>query len=209
MPEIPRPVRLLSSPRAPSPRRVTIFMAEKGIELPVEHVDIMAGEHFQEPYLERVGRPIVPAMEFSDGTILTETVAICRYFEDTVLDPNLMGSDPVDAAIVEMWQRRVEQGLLMPIAQVLRHTNPHMAVLEKQVPAWGDANRERVQTGLETLDARLSETPFIAGDRFTIADITAIVSIDFMRTIRHAIPDTATHLLRWQDTVRSRPSMAA
>lgn len=205
---LPEPVLLYDSPRAPNPRRVRIFMAEKGIELPRREIDIMAGVHFGEAYRGRIGTHHVPALELADGSILTESVAICRYLEAFHPEPNLMGRDAREAAEIEMWQRRVEFQLLLPVAFVLRHGNPAMAVLESpQVPEWAAANRPRVLQGLRWLDARLSRAPFVAGDRFTVADITAIVAIDFMRTIRQPLPEDCPALGAWAGRVRARPSM--
>jgi glutathione S-transferase len=119
-----------------------------------------------------------------------------------------MGGDAREAAEIEMWQRRVEFQLLMPVAFVLRHGNPAMAVLERpQVPEWAEANRPRVVQGLAWLDARLARAPFVAGERFTIADITAIVTLDFMRTIRQPVPEECRALAAWAALVRARPGM--
>lgn len=210
MTPLPHPIRLFDTARAPNPRRVRIFLAEKGLEVPVEEVEIMAGAHFDAAYRARAGSHHVPALELSDGTVLTETVAICRYLEALAPEPNLMGEGPLEQAVVEMWQRRVEFQLLLPIAFVLRHGNPAMAVLERrQCPEWAEINRPRVVAALEWLDARLGEAPFVAGRRFTIADVTAIVAVDFMRAIRQRVPEGCTALSRWAETIRARPSMAA
>ncbi len=205
MTQLPAPVLLYDSPRAPNPRRVRIFLAEKGIDLPRAEIDIMAGAQFDDAYRTRVGTHHVPALELADGSILTESVAICRYIEALCPEPNLFGHDAREAAEIEMWQRRVEFQLLLPIAYVLRHGNPAMAVMEDQVPAWAEANRARVQAGLAWLGARLGQATHLAGDRFTLADITAIVAIDFMRTIREPVPEGA--VAEWAARVRARPSM--
>ncbi|MEM9013324.1 MAG: glutathione S-transferase [Pseudomonadota bacterium] len=205
---LPQPTLLYESHRAPNPRRVQIFLAEKAVEIPRQEVDIMAGHHFGADYRDRIGTHHVPALELEDGSVLTETVAICRYIEALSPEPNLMGRDAREAAEIEMWQRRVEFQLLMPIAFVARHGLPAMQVLEQtQVPEWADANRPRVLAGLAWLDKRLQTSPFVAGDRFTIADITAVVGIDFMRVIRTGIPDDAVSLDTWLEKVRGRPSM--
>ncbi|GIX15648.1 MAG: glutathione S-transferase [Paracoccaceae bacterium] len=207
---LPAPVLLHDSARAPNPRRVRIFMAEKGITLPARDVDIMAGAHFRPEYRALTGTHHVPALELSDGTVLTETVAICRYLEAWRPEPNLMGRDPLEAARIEMWQRRMEFQLLQPIAFVLRHSNPAMAVLEQpQIPQWAEANRPRVAAALADLDARLAGAPYVAGDRYTIADITAIVAVDFMRTIRQPIPEGCAALAAWAARIRARPAVAA
>jgi glutathione S-transferase len=206
--ELPRPVRLIDSRPAPNPRRVRIFLAEKGIALPVEQVDIMAGDQFR-AHRARVGTHRVPALELADGRFLTESVAICRYLEALVPEPNLMGRDPLEAAEIEMWQRRVEFDLLLPIAFVLRHGNPKMAVMEEQCPEWAEANRPRVLAGLAWLDARLGASRFVAGERFTIADITALVAVDFLRPTRIAVPEQHAALRAWREGLADRPSLAA
>lgn len=203
----PLPVRLYDTPRAPNPRRVRIFMAEKGIDLPRVEIDIMAGVHFRAEYRTRIGTHHVPALELSDGTVLTETVAICRYLEAIHPEPNLFGRTPLETAEVEMWQRRVEFQLLLPVAYVLRHGNPAMKVLEDQVPEWAEANRPRVLAGLAWLESRLRQAPFLAGPRFTLADITAIVAIDFMRTIRQPLPEDHHALADWAGRVRARGTL--
>ncbi|MBB5514430.1 glutathione S-transferase [Rubricella aquisinus] len=196
---------LYDTPRAPNPRRVRLFLAEKRLSLPTEVVTIMDGSHFRPEYRDKVGSFHVPALGLSDGTILTETVAICRYIEALHPEPNLMGTDPLEKAVVEMWGRRVEFQLLLPIAQVLRHGNPAMAVLENpQCPEWAEVNRPRVVAALDWLEGILAQTPYIAGQRFTIADITALVAVEFMRAIRQALPETHTATHDWLTRLRAR-----
>jgi glutathione S-transferase len=206
--DLPRPVRLWDCMPAPNPRRVRIFMAEKGITLPVEQVDIMSGAQFG-AHRERVGVHHVPALELEDGRFLTESTAICRYLEALWPEPNLMGKDALEAAEIEMWSRRVEFGLLLPAAAVLRHANPKMAVMEDQVPAWAEANRPRVLAGLEWLDARLGASAYIAGERYTLADITALVAVDFLRASRIAVPEACLRLLAWRRELAARRALAA
>lgn len=206
--DLPRPDLLVECAPAPNPRRVRIFLAEKAVDLPVEQVDIMAGAQFG-AHAARVGSHHVPAMRLSDGRWLTETTAICRYVEALWPEPNLMGRDPLEAAEIEMWSRRVEFDLFAPIAAVLRHGNPKMAVLEDQCPPWAEANRPRVLAALARLDARLAASPFVAGARFTIADITAAVAVDFLRVVRLGVPDACAALLGWRAGLAARSSLAA
>jgi glutathione S-transferase len=201
-------VRLIDCTPAPNPRRVRIFLAEKGVTLPSEQVDIMAGAQF-EAHRARVGTHHVPALELADGRFLTESVAICRYLEGLWPEPNLMGRDPLEMAEIEMWNRRLEFELLTPIAAVLRHGNPKMAVMEDQCPPWAEANRPRVARALAWLDARLRASPCVAGARFTIADITALVAVDFLRPTRIAVPQDCTALIAWRRGLDARPSIAA
>lgn len=207
----PALIRLYESRRAPNPRRVNIFLAEKGAEIAaaVDHVevDIMSGEHFKDGHAGKAGSHHVPVAELADGTFLTETVAICRYIEALHPDPNLMGADAKEAAIIEMWQRRMEFSVLMNIAFVARHTIPAMQALEHvQVPEWGEACVPRMEAALKGLDQRLQDSAFVAGDRFTIADITAWVALDFMRVLRRDPPEGCDALTEWLGRMRERPS---
>lgn len=206
--ELPRPLRLIDCKPAPNPRRVRIFLAEKGVELPTEQVDIMRGEQF-EAHKARVGTHHVPALELESGCWLTESTAICRYVEGLWPEPNLLGRGPLEAATIEMWSRRVEFELLGPAMAVLRHGNPKMAVMEDQCPEWAEANRPRVLAGLAGLNQRLAESAFVAGERFTVADITALVAVDFLRPARIAVPEGHSALLAWRRRLKERPSTAA
>ncbi len=207
---LPRPVRMVETPPAPNPRRLRIFLAEKSFPIRSDPIDVMAGEHRTPAYLAWAGAPTVPAVELEDGTVLTETVAIFRYVEALRPEPNLLGRDALEAAVVEMWHRRMEFGLMQHVVAVVRHLNPRMSALEvEQVPAWGEANRARVERALEALDERLAASPYVAGERFTAADITPHVMIDFMRVARLRVPEGLSHLRRWLEEMRARPSASA
>jgi glutathione S-transferase len=203
---LPQPVRLYDQPRAPNPRRVNIFLAEKGIEIERVNVDLMAGAHKQADYLAKVGVPQVPALELDDGTILTESVAICRYLEALQPEPNMMGRDVMEQVVIEKWQRLVEFRLFATVAACFRHTNPHLAVLEDQCADWGEVNRSRLDARLAEIDRRLEGRDWIAADRLTIADITALVAVDFLRVIKHPIPESYANLLAWVERMHARPS---
>ena len=205
---LPQPVRLYDQPRAPNPRRVNIFLAEKGVEIERVNVDLMAGEHKEPDYLAKIGVAQVPALELDDGTIVTESVAICRYFEALQPEPNMMGRDVMEQVIIEKWQRLVEFRLFATVAGCFRHTNPHLAVLEDQCPDWGEVNRGRLDARLGELDRRLEGRDWIAADRLTIADITALVAVEFLRIIKHPIPEDQTNLLGWVERMSARPSTA-
>jgi glutathione S-transferase len=203
-------VKLYDSPHAPNPRRVRIFLAEKGVSLPKVSVDLGRLEQ-RRPEFSAVN-PLrrTPALELESGEILTESVAICRYFEEFCPEPPLFGRDALERARVEMWQRRVELDLFAPITHVFRHSHPHMAEMEKpQIAAWAEANRPRALAFARFLDAELAKRPFIAGDAFTIADITALVAADFAKPARIVFPEDLTHFARWRAEVSSRPSAAA
>ena len=203
---LPQPVRLYEQTRAPNPRRVNIFLAEKELEIERVNVDLIAGEHKQPDYLAKIGVPQVPALELDDGTILTESVAICRYLDASQPEPNMMGRDVMEQIAIEKWQRLVEFRLFATVAACFRHTNPHLAVLEDQCADWGEVNRGRIDGRLGELDRRLEGRDWIAADRLTIADITAIVAVDFLRVVKHPIPEGYTNLLAWVARMHARPS---
>lgn len=207
MTELPGLKRLVTCSTAPNPRRVHAFLAEKGVEVPRKEIDLSTREHYSPEHLAKFGTHHLPGVELENGVCLTETVAICRYVEALYPDPNLMGRDPLEQAIVEMWQRRAEFMLGLPIAAVFRHSHPSMATLEDQVAAWAESNRPRVMAGMELLDRRLRDSPYVAGDRFTIADITAWIFLDFMRVTKIRPPEDHEGLLRWRDELKDRPSL--
>jgi len=201
---------LYEDSRAPNPRRVRIFLAEKGIEVERRHIDIMAEEHKAADMLARNPMARTPFLELDDGRVIAESIAICRYFEALQPEPALFGRDPVEIGMVEMWQRRVEQNLLMPVSFAFRHGNPRMAHLETpQVPAWAEANRPKILEALAFLDGELGARAFIAGDTYSVADITALCAIDFMRVLKLAPGEEHPHLRRWHGEVSSRPSAKA
>jgi glutathione S-transferase len=202
-------MKLYEDRLAPNPRRVRIFLAEKGIEVPTEQVSIMAGAHKEESFRRISPMALLPALELDDGRVITESVAICRYFEELRPDPPLMGTDPFSKASIEMWQRRMEQELLIPIAMTFRHTHPAMKNLEEQIAPFGEVNRRRADRRIELLDQDLGKTRYVAGDTFSIADITAMVALDFGKPARISVPDSAENLKRWYAEVSSRPSAAA
>lgn len=203
-------MKLIEFLRTPNSRRVRIFLAEKGIEIPTEQVDLGKLEHKQPEFAEMNPLQRVPVLVMDDGFYLSESVAICRYFEELQSDPPLMGRDARDKAIVEMWQRRMELGFLYAVMHTFRHIHPNMAALEvPQVAEWGEANRPRVLEMLDFIDAELADRPFVAGDHFTIADITALVAVDFMKPAKIDRPESLTNLARWYGVVSSRPSAAA
>ena len=205
---LPKPVRLYDQPMAPNPRRVNIFLAEKGIEIPRVELNLIRGEHKAPDHVAKTGFAQVPALELDDGRVLVETVAICRYIEALHPEPNLMGRTTMELVEIEMWQRLVEFRLFATITACFRHTNPHMAALEDQCPDWGEVNRERLRGRLEELERRLAGREWIAADRMTIADITAIVAVDFLRVIRYPVPEEFANLRAWRERMHARPSTA-
>ncbi|MBZ0165041.1 MAG: glutathione S-transferase [Notoacmeibacter sp.] len=203
-------MKIYDGGKAPNPRRVRIYLAEKGIEVPLEPVDMGALEHKSDKITRRNPLQRLPVLEFDDGTTLSETVAICRYFEELHPEPPLMGADALDKATVEMWQRRVELHFLTPVAHAFRHIHPAMKEWEiPQIADWGEANKPKAIEFIRLLDEELAKREFIAGDRFTIADITATVATDFMKPARISIPEDATNFIRWYEAMKARPSYGA
>jgi len=203
-------MKLYDGGRAPNPRRVKVFLAEKAITVPTEQVDLGQLAHKSPAYAAINPLQRVPALELDDGTVICESIAICRYFEQLHPEPPLFGQGPKDMAMVEMWERRVEFHLLAPISHVFRHSHPAMKDMEvPQVPAWADANRPRAMDFLALLDRELKDRRYVAGDRYTVADITGMIAVDFMKPAKLAVPDSLTHLKRWHDEVSARPSAKA
>jgi glutathione S-transferase len=201
-------MQLIETKTAPNPRRVRIFMAEKGIVVPTEHRDLssLKSEEFTKINPEQR----VPVLILDDGTAVCETVAICRYFEEIHPEPPLMGRGATGRAIVEMWQRRVELGFFAYVAAAFRHRHPSMAQLEvPQIAEWGEANKPKALEALGKFNARLADTRFIAGDDYSIADITLLVAVDFMKPARIARPEGLAHFDRWYGEVTARPSAVA
>lgn len=203
-------MKLYDGGRAPNPRRVRIFLAEKNIEVPLVPVDMAANQHKGQDVTSRNPLQRLPVLELDDGTILTESVAICRYFEELHPDPALFGRGALGKAQVEMWQRRMELNLLFCVAQAFRHIHPAMKDWEvPQIPEWGEANKPKALEFLKLLDSALESHEFVVGDEFSIADITGLIAIDFMKPARIALPEELRNVSRWYQAVSSRPSAAA
>ena len=203
-------MKLYDSKQAPNPRRARIFLAEKGITVPTEQVDIMAKQQFTPEYTAINPLQRMPSLVLDDGTVITESIAICRYFEMLQPEPPLFGVGAKEVALVEMWNRRCEINFMANVAAVFRHLHPAMKELEvPQVPAYAEAMRPRAIWFLDLLDKELANREFIAGDRYSVADITALVSVDFMKPARLTMPERASNVKRWHAAVSSRPSARA
>lgn len=202
-------MKIYDSQTAPNPRRVRIFLAEKGVSVPYEQVDIVKADNRGAAFRQKNPFGTLPVLELDDGTCIAESVAICRYFEELHPQPPLMGLDARDRAIVEMWQRRMELELFIPITQVFRNGHPFFAGRIPQVPEWGEVNRRAAEERMGWLDRELATREFIAGERFTIADITALCAVDFGRVSKIRIQPEHANLARWHAAVSARPSAQA
>ncbi len=202
---------------APNPRRVRMFLAEKRIMVPRMQVDIREGAQFAEDFRRRNPWSTVPVLELDDGCCIAESVAICRYFEERHPEPSLFGRDAREKARIEMWNRRAELDGYVPLADAVRNRLARFADRAvtglpsgfPQIPAVAARGLERYRLFLERLDRRLAERRFLAGERFSIADITAFVTVEFANRIDERIPEGHRHLARWHGEVAARPSAAA
>ncbi|WP_217570862.1 glutathione S-transferase [Mesorhizobium sp. GbtcB19] len=203
-------MKLFDGGRAPNPRRVRVFLAEKGLTVPLVPVDMGALEHRGEQVTQRNPLRRLPVLELDDGTIITESIAICRYFEELHPEPALFGRGALGKAKVEMWQRRLELNLMVSVAAAFRHIHPAMKEWEvPQIPEWGEANKPKAIEFLYLLDKELAGREFAAGDDYSVADITGMIAIDFMKPARIKVPEECTNVLRWYAALTSRPSAAA
>ena len=202
-------MKIYESHNAPNPRRVRVFLAEKGIEVPFEEVDIVKAVNREADFRKKNPLSTVPVLELDDGTCISESVAICRYFEETHPQPALFGVDAKDRALVEMWNRRMEFNILQPIADAFRQRHDFFKGRIRQLPEYAEVQRLNAEDGLNWLDRELAARRFIAGDRFSIADITAMVAIDFGRVSKIAIKPDQVNLARWHAEVSARPSAKA
>jgi glutathione S-transferase len=203
-------MKLYDGGRAPNPRRVRVFLAEKDITVPTEQVDLGKLEQRSDAFSAINPMQRVPALVLDDGTVITESIAICRYFEALHPEPPLFGRGALETALVEMWQRRVELHLLFPASMVFQHTHPAMKIMvDPQVAAWGEANKPRVMQFLQLLDGALKDRQYVAGKTYTVADITAMCAVDFMRVSKLTVPDDLANVKRWHAEVSARPSAKA
>jgi len=202
-------MKLYDAKSAPNPRRVRIFAAEKGLTIPTVEVDLNAKENHSPEFRAKNPLGAVPMLELDDGTCIAESVAICRYLEGIKPNPPLMGTDVTDRAVVEMWQRRMEHEIFQPIANVFVHTHEWFKGRRPQVPEYGEACRKHALARMKWLDEVLATRPYVAGDRYTIADITALVGIDWGRVTKTRVPPDCTSLLRWHELVTDRASARA
>lgn len=201
-------MRLYESP-SPNARRVHIFMAEKGINCPRVTVDIRAGENIQAEYLSKNPAGRVPALELDDGTMLAESVAICRYLEWLTPEPRLFGEPGIDAATIEMWNRRSELNFMANVASAFRNITGFFQDRETCVKEWGEVSANTASKFVAMFDTQLSKSEYLAGDHFSIADITFVVAWDFAKRVKVVPLPEAPNIARWHALIAARPSYAA
>ncbi len=195
---------------APNPRRVRIFAAEKGITLDTQTVSIMAREQKSADFLAINPRGQTPALKLDDGTVIAESVSICRYLEALHRDPPLFGISPVEIAKIDMWIRRVELVLMAPVGAIWVNNHPFTAkVVPERFPDYGESCRPKVDAAMAMCDDALARTRFIAGETFSMADIILLTTIDFAAFIGLARPENMTNLRDWHARVTARPSASA
>lgn len=195
---------------APNPRRVRIFLAEKGIDLPQTRVNIMKREHKAPEFMAKNSLGQVPVLELADGTCIAETISICRYLEELHPAPALFGTTPVEKALVDMWIRRGEFQIMRPIGNAWVHDDPRTAALNAGFPEFGKKNREVTLRAMKWLNRELADgREFLTGAGFSMADISLLTSIDFGKFIHIEMPEDAGHLRAWHERVSARPSASA
>ncbi|MFI4949876.1 MAG: glutathione S-transferase family protein [Caulobacterales bacterium] len=194
---------------APNPRRVRIFLAEKGIELPETPINLMQREHKSPEHRARNSMGQVPTLELDDGTCISETVAICRYFDETKAEPPLFGTTPVEKALVDMWVRRTEFTVMTPVGMFWRHAHPRTAALLTQFKAFGESNRETYKGAQRWLDRELAGKAWLAGDTYSMADICLLTTVDFADWIGLPLEAGHENLKAWHARASARPSAAA
>lgn len=202
---------------APNPRRVRIFLAEKGIEVPMVEINIRSGENLQPDFLAVNPRGLLPTLQLDDGTIIDETTAICRYFEESQPEPPLMGSTPVEKAMIECWTRRMEFDAGLPVVDAFRNSYPAYAAERavpgrtglKAIPELAERGLSRLAEFYPFIDRRLGECAHVAGPEFSVADITLLCIADFARALKMPVPEELPNFSRWHAEVSARPSAKA
>jgi glutathione S-transferase len=200
---------LYHDPRAPNPRRVRIFLAEKGVQVETIEVAIASSANRSPEYLAKNPLGLLPVLELADGRILRESMAICRYLEELHPEPNLFGTDPWERAQIEQWNRHAELEMLWPVAQTFRNTHAFWVGRIKQSAEFGTIAREIVGERLAWFDGELGKRAYVAGDRFSVADITLLCAIDFGKVSQIRLGPEHPNLARWHAAVSGRPSAKA
>lgn len=207
--ETPTLMKLYTSKLAPNPRRVAIFLAEKNIDVPIVEIDLAKSENLDADFVAKNPLGRVPVLELDDGTFLAESMAICRYFEEIQPEPPLLGTDARDKALVEMWNRRMEFEIMGNVTGCFRHSHPYWEGRIEQVADYGDLCRRNIEDRMAWLDGELAGHDYIAGDRFTVADMTAVSAFDLGKIAKIRIPEELSNLTQWYQRVAERPSVAS
>lgn len=209
-------MKLYSFPAAPNPRRLHIFMAEKGLDIPFEPVDLMKGGQFDPAFVALNPMSTVPVLVTDEGTVLTQVVAICDYLEAVHPEPALLGRTAVEKGEIREWSTRIFTEGLMSVAEAFRNSNPNFAnrslpgpLALPQEPVLVERGIKRLELFWQTLDARLAGRDYVVGDSYTMADIDALCTCDFARWIRKSIPAECGNILRWHAAMSARPSAKA
>ena len=203
-------MKIYSSPVAPSPKKVLVFISEKGIkDIEVEDLDIGKMEHKTEKYKKIAPNSRIPALVLDNGDVILETTAICRYLECLHPNPNMFGENPDEIAQIEMWYSRISFELMMPLMHGFRHTHPHMSALENQNNDFGLAQRELAVKSLHYFDKIMLNKEFIACDRFSYADIQAAVSLQFLVRLNRIDINDYQNLSEYINNITARPSFSS
>ncbi len=202
-------MKIYETRTAPNPRRVRMFLAEKGIDVDYVQVDIQSGENLSKEMRKKNPIGKIPILELDDGTCIAETDAICTYFESIQPEPPLMGTSPIEKATISMWQRQVEFAFMLQVGMCFQHTTGYFKDRMVPVPEYGKQAGINAAKYMSILERRLGESEYIAGDKFTIADITALCSMDFARVINIRMKDEQVNLQRWYESVNGRESAKA
>lgn len=202
-------MKLYTTKGAPNQRRVAIFLAEKGIEIETVEVNLRKAENLSEDFLQKNPFGRIPVLELDDGVCISESLAICRYFEAVQPQPRLYGDTPEEQAEVEMWTRRAEMSFLMPVAAAFRNISGFFKDREEVVPQWGHVSAQVAADTLPKFDARLAESEFLADHGFSVADITLSITLEFAQRTEQVLPYDLPNITRWWDAVKARPSWSA
>lgn len=204
-------MELYGSKQAPNSDRVEMFLVEKGVSLSFRNLNLMKGEHHQDSYKALAPNRRIPCLVLDDGTAIRESIAICRYIEETHPEPNLFGRNPLERAQVEMWQRLMEMELMLPIAMCFRHGHPAGAMLEKpQIPEFAATQNAVALKRIKVLNKELADREFLLGDYFSVADITAYIGLGFGRISKiKPSEEEHPHVVRYLRTIAQRPSAIA
>ena len=206
-------MKLYANPTAPSPKRVRMFLAEKGISCDEILVDTIKGKHLEPEFLSINPWATIPVLELDDGTHISEAIACCRYLEEAYPEPPLMGRNPKEKAIISMWEHRMEWDGFLAVAEMLRNTIDRMkgrgltgTTDFDQIPALAERGKKRITVFHNMLETRCAESEFIAGDLFSVADITAFVSLEFGAVAGLEAPENHSNLARWRTQIKVRAS---